>query len=254
MSEQIDRLEQAGFAAWPAVRSLRIGGWLVRISGGYTKRANSANWVADDGLAVSDVITRCTDLFDAAGLRATFRLVERRETAAMDAALEHAGWVTVEPSLVMLAPDAGGFGTAADDPAIELVSMPEWAAIHASLAAQPEAVAARHFDILNRIAVPTLPAVARLDGVPVACGLGVIDGPLLGYFDILTAPAYRGRGLARRLMAVQAAAARRRGVGACYLQVVAANAPAIGLYRKLGFREAYRYHYRLPPPTAETSG
>jgi ribosomal protein S18 acetylase RimI-like enzyme len=29
--------------------------------------------------------------------------------------------------------------------------------------------------------------------------------------------------------------------------VVAANAPAIALYERLGYREVYRSHYRIPP-------
>ena len=37
--------------------------------------------------------------------------------------------------------------------------------------------------------------------------------------------------------------AREQGAMRAYLQVVAANEPAIALYRGFGFREAYRYDY-----------
>jgi GNAT superfamily N-acetyltransferase len=39
-----------------------------------------------------------------------------------------------------------------------------------------------------------------------------------------------------------------RSVGAteAAIQVVSANTPAVNLYTSLGFKEAYRYHYRRP--------
>jgi ribosomal protein S18 acetylase RimI-like enzyme len=40
--------------------------------------------------------------------------------------------------------------------------------------------------------------------------------------------------------------ARRSGARIAYLQVDAANAPARRIYDRLGFRDAYSYHYRTP--------
>ena len=48
-------------------------------------------------------------------------------------------------------------------------------------------------------------------------------------------------------MTGQAAAARAAGATQAWLQVVAANAPAVGLYRKLGFEVSHRYSYRIAP-------
>ena len=51
MSSSIDlnlvrELEQRAFRAWPALETHSAYGWVQRISGGYTKRANSINAVS----------------------------------------------------------------------------------------------------------------------------------------------------------------------------------------------------------------
>ena len=46
--------------------------------------------------------------------------------------------------------------------------------------------------------------------------------------------------------------ARSRGAHQAWLQVEADNEPAISLYRSLGFREVYRYHYRQPAGSEAT--
>jgi ribosomal protein S18 acetylase RimI-like enzyme len=78
-----------------------------------------------------------------------------------------------------------------------------------------------------------------------ACGLSVVDEALVGLFDIVTDPAHRRKGFGARLVDGMLAHAAGNGATTAYLQVVAANSPAIALYRSLGFEEAYRYHYRI---------
>ena len=73
---------------------------------------------------------------------------------------------------------------------------------------------------------------------------------MVGVYDVFTAPAARGQGMARLLCSHLIAQATGRGARVAYLQVEADNAPARAVYRRLGFEDAYRYHYRTPHPTA----
>lgn len=45
-SHRIRLLEERGFNAWPVPQTLAIGGWLLRLSGGHTMRANSIDALA----------------------------------------------------------------------------------------------------------------------------------------------------------------------------------------------------------------
>jgi GNAT superfamily N-acetyltransferase len=79
----------------------------------------------------------------------------------------------------------------------------------------------------------------------VACGLGVREGSLVGYFDIVTDPAHRRQGLGSQLMRYLMQWASQRGATHAYLQVVAGNTAALNMYASLGFREIYPYWYRV---------
>jgi ribosomal-protein-alanine N-acetyltransferase len=74
------------------------------------------------------------------------------------------------------------------------------------------------------------------DGRPVsgyACfRLGAGEAELL---RIAVAPAARGRGIAKRLLAAGLERLRAAGVASCYLEVRPGNASALAVYRALGF-------------------
>jgi ribosomal protein S18 acetylase RimI-like enzyme len=81
---------------------------------------------------------------------------------------------------------------------------------------------------------------------PVASAICVHDGDLAGLFEVATASGERGRGHGRRVVLSALKWAKLRGARIGWLQVEADNAPAIALYRSLGFRSVYTYHYRKP--------
>jgi GNAT superfamily N-acetyltransferase len=79
----------------------------------------------------------------------------------------------------------------------------------------------------------------------VSCGLGVLDGEFFGIFDMVTAPGYRRQGCAHDLLSHMLVWARQEGAGSAYLQVLEGNGAAEHLYLRLGFRQLYRYWYRV---------
>jgi DNA-binding MarR family transcriptional regulator/N-acetylglutamate synthase-like GNAT family acetyltransferase len=85
--------------------------------------------------------------------------------------------------------------------------------------------------------------VALADGMPLGCvGLKGAGGEVAEIKRLWVAPAARGLGLARRLLAEAEARAREIGVAALRLDTNSALAEASALYRKCGWSEIARFN------------
>ena len=92
--------------------------------------------------------------------------------------------------------------------------------------------------------LPQAGALARREGEVVAGGLVKLESDAAGLFALTTAPAMRGQGYGRAVVAALLAEARRQGARRAYLQVTASNTAATTLYAHFGFATAYDYWYR----------
>ena len=234
-------IEASSRAALPAIEERRVGDWLLRVSGGDTKRINSANPIAA-GAHPADVRAAAEALYAAHGLPCRFRLTPLAHRDA-DAMLADAGYETIDRSVTMVAP----LVPRAIDPALVLATSADHdllgrSALLGNRAAPDLAV---HLRVLAAIPGPKTFALLSEDDRPVAAGYVSIGGGRAQLSDIVVASDRRGAGLGRRLVAGLLGWAHAQGVGEAMLQVLADNEPARRLYRSLGFADAYRYHYRV---------
>lgn len=95
----------------------------------------------------------------------------------------------------------------------------------------------------------TLFASLREGGQTLACGAACYAQGWLSLHGLRTAAGHRGRGLAGRLIRAMALEAQNRGINRAFLQVDAANTPALALYRRAGMGTAWSYAYWRPPTT-----
>jgi GNAT superfamily N-acetyltransferase len=237
-------LEERALNAWPALQTALCDGWLLRFAGGHTKRANSANALFP-GPAFTEVLRAADALYRANGLPPVFRLspLAGPEPEAM---LSAAGFRRADDSLVMTAPIPPD---AQPDPGLSLSPVPSdaWSDGFAQLQRIRPERRVIHDRMLASIRHPAAFAVLMEEGRPAAYGIGVLERGMVGLFDIVTDPVRRRRGFATRLVTGLLSWGRAQGAESAYLQVLAGNEPALALYRRLGFREAYRYHYRIAP-------
>ncbi len=240
--EAIRNTEEHLMNAWPALRTMMCDGWVFREAGGYTKRANSA--CALDGRGSTRTLDEAERFYARLGFPTTFRLTPLA-CADADAILADRGYDVLDETIVMTAPLEGLRNF---DSALSITSRceAEWEQGYAMAHGLGLVEKSAHRAILDRIApLKTGFATVYDGGRAVAFGLGVVERDRLGLFDIVTAADARRQGLARALVSGLMAWGMREEAKFAWLSVIADNEKAKPLYTQLGFRELYRYHYRM---------
>ncbi len=245
----LSRIEDASLNASAPPQQRWVDGWLLRLSPGKAQRARSINAVADGHLPLAERLALCHAEFQAAGLPTLVRLTPFSKPAGLDDFLAHLGYTRHDDSLVMacgrLPDEAQPFPPYI---ALEGVTNEAYAHIVGEFRSSPLPERQAHRQRLEMSPVPYQGCVLRhTSGEVVACAQMTLESGMVGLYDVFTASAWRGRGLSRTLCAALLSQAQAQGARLGYLQVDALNAPARAVYSKLGFRDAYRYHYRRHP-------
>ncbi len=236
------RAELAGLDASAPPQQANIDGWLIRLSPGKAKRSRCINALRQGSLPLDELLARCQKSFDAAGLPLAVRITPWSQPADLDARLAAKGWGAFDAAdvlvLAQITPTPQPVALQALDPAA-------YAALVGQLRGSTRTAIAAHAERIANAPV-TYQGFALNDaaGGLLACGQMVVDGEIVGLYDIASAAPGRGHG--ERLCRALLASAHRQGARQAYLQVGSDNAVAQRLYARLGFVFAYRYHYRSP--------
>jgi len=248
--ERLSQIEDAALNASAPPQQLWMDGWLMRLSPGKAKRARCIHAMAAGRLPLADKLARAKALYADAGLPLVVRVTPFSQPEGFDQALAGAGLQHFDDTLV-LAADLAGMDLGAALPAdacFEPADGATYAHTVGQLRGSPAAQRHAHAERLAASPVPYQGWVLRGGGEVLACGQLAREGSLVGLYDIFTIPTARNQGLSRAVCAALLRQAVADGARTAYLQVDEANAPALAVYRRLGFALGYRYHYRAPDP------
>ena len=243
----LTRIEEAGINASAPPEQRWVDGWLVRFSPGKAKRARCIQAVAPGRLTVPDKLARCLPVYATAGLRPYLRVTPFSEPAGLDRELARLGWERIDDTRVMV---ARSLPTPAPVPEGFRVEPVDSAAFTRWIGTARGSTTAEQAAHARRVASSPVAYSALLirdeGGNAVAGGQVATEDEVAGLYDVFSHESHRGRGLARVICAALLQLARDAGATAGYLQVDASNEVARRLYGRLGFADAYAYHYRTP--------
>jgi N-acetylglutamate synthase len=237
------RSEEACLNAWPSPRQVVLDKWLFRFSGGPNRRTNSVNPLRASSHDATSIIGPARRLYHARNQPAIFRVPSIAH--GMDAPLERAGFLAEGETCTLMA-NLDDFASA-DDPKVALATSPSAEWLSAKLRLTPVSDVGRqvYLTMMDAIVLPKAFAATRHSDQIVSVAYGAIHEDLLVVESVVTDAAFHNRGFGHLTVGRLMGWARREGARGACLQVVADNAAARALYRKLGFRtELYRYHYR----------
>lgn len=252
-SAQLWRIEDATLNASAPPQQRWLDGWLVRYSPGKAKRARSINAVAAGRMPVAEKLRLAEPLYREAGLELMVRVTPFSQPQGLDDTLAAMGLQTLDDTRVMVAASLAAMPVLAlpRGCAVERTDHSRFAQAVGHLRGSPQAHRVAHADRLMGSPVPYQGWLVRDGAEILACAQLAVEADMAGVYDVFTAPAARGLGLAKSLCAQLLCLAARQGAQIGYLQVDSSNVAARAVYHRLGFADAYSYHYRVANPAAE---
>ena len=171
------RVEEACLNAWPSPRQVVLDKWLLRFSGGPTRRTNSVNPLRARAHDPTSVIEAAQRLYHARNQPALFRVPSMAD--GMDPPLERAGFLAEGEFCVLMANLDDALLAQARDVAIAKAPDAKWLSAKLRLTPISDAGHRVYLAMIDAIALPKAFAAVRCQGPIVSVAYGAIHEDLL---------------------------------------------------------------------------
>ena len=235
LSQRIIELEKLSDLTWPAEQNIEFGKWQLRISDGFSMRANSVLPIGEPPIDLAAAVAQVVKIYRENKLRPTFSIA-LPIFDELDRYLEQDGW-NLKIDANFLIRDIGTVEVS-NHPEflIEILDYPSkvWLELNSD---QPLEKLMRRY--------PARYGAIKIGEQVVAVGRIAT----LGNWSIVTRlfvnPSFRGKGVAKILMNNLLAGASKDGATKVALQVDDENGAALALYQSMGFRTHHKFVYRV---------
>ncbi len=239
------RFEEISNNAWPALQTMQYDGWILRFANGVTKRSNCVNPLYPSTLNIDQKIDYCENLFRQKQIPPTFKITSDSEPHDIDQHLEKRGYC-IHCHISFQVMELSAFSsTREENVQLDNALDEKWIDEFIRMNGFNQARKPTYLRIMEQIMTLKCLVSIKEKEKTIGVGLGVLENRYLGLFDLVVDPDFRNQGLGARLVNSLLNWGISQGADTAYLQVLTDNLPAISLYHKLGFRQRYRYWYRM---------
>jgi ribosomal protein S18 acetylase RimI-like enzyme len=241
----IQRIEEISMNAWPTLQTIHYDGWIIRLAEGVTKRSNSINLLYESKLEINSKIDFCEKLYSSRNIPVCFKLTKIAQPKDIEKILNSRGYehdLNLSVQLMNINNLIPDFNKKAN---ISEMTDDRWLDSYLKMNQMDLSTRSEYKKILDQIILPKSLLTVKSNGLVIGCGLGVVEDTYLGLYDIVIDKKYRNQGFGKMIIDNLLKWGSSKGAEIAYLQVLTDNAPAIRMYEKLGFKEVYKYWYRI---------
>jgi GNAT superfamily N-acetyltransferase len=238
-------IEEQSMNAWPSIQTVLYDGWVIRMANGYTKRANSINPIYPYKNNLKEKIKYCETVYENNGLPVIYKLIECYEHNIIDKELEKLNYKQDDVTSVQTCNSLPVLNNTIDGIIINNYFDKTWIDGFVECNQIKQEYMETIKTMLGNIIGNKIVVYKEINGEIIGCGYGVIENDNVWIFDIIVKENKRGNGYGEEIVKSILSRAKAEGTDTAYLQVVNKNIIAKKLYEKLGFKEKYKYWYRI---------
>jgi len=231
--------------AWPSLQTILLDGWIIRMAGGYTKRANSVNPIYSFEDNLDEKINYCENIYKQNNLPVIYKIIECEDHKIIDKRLEELNYQKIDLTSVQICNEIKRMNNEIKQIVIDNKFTENWKKcfFHCNNITNIETLSIIE-NMLKNIRHNIISVYKMDNGTFAGCGYGVIEKGFVGLFDIVVKEEFRRKGYGKEIVETILEKANETGIEKAYLSVVNDNIIAKKLYEKLWFKEIYKYWYR----------
>jgi predicted GNAT family N-acyltransferase len=223
-----------------------LDGWILRMANAYTKRANSVNPIYSFENNLEEKIQYCEHLYKENNLPVIFKIIDCEEHKMIDKKLEELHYDKIDVTSVQIYNGIKSVIHNKEQIFIDTEFSENWKNCFYSCNNVKDIKLMKTIEhMLGNIRHKIISIYKKEKGSFAGCGYGVIEKGFVGLFDIIVKEEFRGKGYGKEIVETLLSAAKELGATDAYLSVVNNNLIAKNMYEKIGFKETYKYWYRI---------